>query len=53
MCPVCLAGLAMMVVGVTSTGGLAAVVAGKFRRGAKQNASAFRDMKEKQTKEKQ
>jgi len=31
MCPACLASLAMMVVGASSTGGLAALVVNKFR----------------------
>jgi hypothetical protein len=31
MCPACLAALAMMVAGTASTGGLAAVLANKFR----------------------
>ncbi len=31
MCPACLATLAMMVVGASSTGGLAALVVSKFR----------------------
>jgi hypothetical protein len=31
MCPACLAGLAMMIAGATSTGGVAAVLIHKFR----------------------
>jgi hypothetical protein len=31
MCPACLAGLAMMLAGATSTGGVAAVLIHKFR----------------------
>lgn len=37
MCPACLAALAMVVVGVGSTGGVAALVASKFRSEPKEN----------------
>lgn len=52
MCPACLATLAMIVVGASSTGGLAAFVVNKFRSdtSAKLNV-AFSKMKKSQTKE--
>ena len=52
MCPACLATLAMIVAGATSTGGLAAVVVKKIRNetGAKLSV-AIDKMKGKQAKE--
>jgi hypothetical protein len=52
MCPACLATLAMMVVGASSTGGLAALVVNKFRNDtrAKLNVAASK-MEGNQTKE--
>jgi len=52
MCPACLATLAMIVAGATSTGGLAAVVIKKFRSdtGAKLSV-AMNKVKGNQTKE--
>ena len=54
MCPACLATLAMMVVGASSTGGLAALVVSKFRddTSAKVNV-AFSKIEGNQTKEKE
>ena len=53
MCPACLATLAMIVVGASSTGGLAALVVNKFRNdtSAKLTATVSK-MKGNQTKEK-
>jgi len=53
MCPACLATLAMIVAGATSTGSLAAVVVSKFRKdtSAKLRVAISR-VKGKQTKEK-
>jgi hypothetical protein len=52
MCPACLATLAMIVVGASSAGGLAALVVNKFRNNtsAKSNVAVSK-MKESQTKE--
>jgi hypothetical protein len=53
MCPACLATLAMIVAGTTSTGGLAAVVVTKFRTGTGAKLRvAISKMKGKETKEK-
>jgi hypothetical protein len=53
MCPACLATLAMIVMGASSTGGLAALVVNKIRNdtSAKSNA-AISKMEGNQTKEK-
>ena len=53
MCPACMATLAMIIAGATSTGGVAAVLVSKFRvkMGAKETI-AVRELKELQIKEK-
>jgi hypothetical protein len=52
MCPACMAALAMVIAGTTSTGGLAAILVNKFR--AKDSAKetiVVRKVKETETKE--
>ncbi len=52
MCPACLATLAIIVVGTSSTGGLAALVVNKFRNDTSAKLHvALSKMKESQTKE--
>ena len=54
MCPACLATLAMMVVGASSTGGLAALVVNTFRNDTSAKSGvAVGKMKGNQTKEKE
>jgi hypothetical protein len=52
MCPACMAALAMVIAGTTSTGGLAAILVNKFRAkaGAKETI-VVRKVKETETKE--
>ena len=52
MCPACLATLAMIVAGASSTGGLAALVVNKFRNDASAKSNVLAgEMKESQAKE--
>ena len=43
MCPACMTAVAWIVAGATSTGGIAALVAGRFRRGSKRQGETDND----------